>query len=454
MNKITIHGIGYVGLVLGCGLAELGNDVTCFDTDTKKIEQLNRGEISFFEPGLNELLEKNLAAKRITFSADPVQAIQHGDFQFITVGTPPTEDGSADLSYVFEVAKNIGQYITKNSIVVTKSTIPIGTTHKVKAIIDAELAARNSTVKLGIVFNPEFLQEGRAVHNFMHPDRIIIGSENPDVIQKMKTLFLPTMTSDKQLITMSICSAELTKYAANTFLAMKISFINEIANIADYMGANINSIKEGLGADERINPYFLSAGSGYGGSCFTKDIKALLKTEKRIHYLFPLLNSIEKVNERQKHVLFYKVFRYFNEYLHDKTIAVWGLAFKPNSSDIRDAVSIVLLEELWQHGARVRAYDPKAMSEINHFFGERNDLTLCNTKEEALKGADALVIVTEWQEFFEPDFELIKKSLKYHVVFDGRNIYDPEHLISLGLDYVNIGRGTCQLCREIKKMTF
>lgn len=451
MNKITIHGIGYVGLVLGSGLAELGNQVICLDTDEKKIEQLNEGIVSFFEPGLEELLEKNLANNRISFTTDPVKAVQHGDYQFITVGTPPTEDGSADLSYVFAASKNIGQYIDKDCIVITKSTIPIGTTHKVKAIIDAELAERQSNIKVGIAFNPEFLQEGNAVHNFKHPNRIIIGSEDPDIIHKMKELFKATMTSDKQFITMSICSAELVKYASNTFLALKISFINEIANIADYMGANITSIKEGMGADERINPYFLSAGGGFGGSCFSKDIKALLKAEKRIHYSFPILNAIERVNERQKHVLFYKVFRYFNEYLYDKTIAVWGLAFKPNSSDMRDAVSITLLQELWQHGAKVRAYDPAATTEARVLFGDRDDLILCTSKEDALIGADALVIVTEWEDFLNPDFQLIKKSLKYQVIFDGRNIYNREYLASLGIEYLSIGRGTCRLCEETKK---
>lgn len=451
MKKITIHGIGYVGLVLGSGLAELGNQVICLDIDKEKIDQLNQGIVPFFEPGLTELLGKNLANNRIAFSTDPVKAVQHGDYQFITVGTPPTADGSADLSYVFAASKNIGQFINKDCIVITKSTIPVGTTHKVKAIIDAELAERKANIKLGVAFNPEFLQEGNAVHNFMHPNRIIIGSEDPDIIYKIQELFKTTMASDKQFITMNICSAELTKYASNTFLAMKISFINEIANIADYLGGNINSIKEGLGADERINPYFLSAGGGYGGSCFSKDIKALLTAEKRIHYSFPLLNAIEKVNERQKHVLFYKVLRYFNEYLHDKTIAVWGLAFKPNSSDMRDAPSIILLQELWQHGAKVRVYDPEAMAEARALFGFRDDLILCTSKEDALIGADALVIVTEWQDFLNPDFQLIKNSLKYQVIFDGRNIYNREHLASLDINYISIGRGTCQLCKETKK---
>ncbi len=445
MSNITIHGIGYVGLIMATGLAELGNQVICLDTDNKKIEQLNQGTVPFYEPGLEDLLRKNLAANRIEFSTELQKAVQHGEYQFITVGTPSAEDGSADLSYVFEVAKNIGKFIEKDCIVIGKSTVPVGTTHKVKTIIEAELAARKSNIKLSVAFNPEFLQEGSAVHNFMHPNRVIIGSDDPIVINKMYELYKPTLVSAKQFISMSICSAELTKYAANAFLAMKISFINEIANISEYLGADITHIQKGIGADERINPHFLNAGSGYGGSCFSKDLHALLKTQEKIHYYSPLLDSIEKVNDRQKHVLFNKIFRYFNENLKDKTIAIWGLAFKPNSSDMRYAASIILLQELWEHEAKVKAYDPAAMSEAGTMFGPRDDLIFCATKEDTLIDADALVVVTEWQEFLDPNFELIKNSLKNPVIFDGRNIYDPAYLAELGIKYFGIGRGVYPL---------
>ncbi len=439
--RLTIFGSGYVGLVTGACFAEAGNHVLCVDVDARKIEMLKRGESPIFEPGLEEMLRKNHAAGRLQFTTDAAEGVKHGLFQFIAVGTPPDEDGSADLRYVLAVAESIGTHMAEYRIVVTKSTVPVGTADKVKAKISATLAGRGATAEFDVVSNPEFLKEGAAIGDFMKPDRIVVGTDNPRTGELLKALYDPFTRNHDRMIVMDVRSAELTKYAANAMLATKISFMNELANLAELMGADIEKVRRGIGSDPRIGYHFIYPGAGYGGSCFPKDVQALARSAKDHTFDAELLLSVEAVNNRQKQVLFRKVHRHFDGDLKGKTIALWGLAFKPNTDDMRAAPSRVLMEALWQAGARVRAYDPVAAHEAHRLYGDRADLTLVKSATEALQGADALVIATEWQEFRSPDFDAIKAELRFPVIFDGRNLYDPAFVTRFGLTYYGIGRG-------------
>jgi len=438
--KITIFGTGYVGLVTGACLADAGNHVICVDIDADKVARLNRGEVPIYEPGLEDIVERNREGGRLRFTTDVAEGVAHGLFQFIAVGTPPDEDGSADLQHVLAVARAIGERMEGYKVVVDKSTVPVGTAEKVRGTVATELAARSSTDEFDVVSNPEFLKEGAAVDDFTKPDRIIVGTDNPRTTELMRALYAPFNRNHDRLIAMDIRSAELTKYAANAMLATKISFMNELANMAERVGADIERVRVGIGSDPRIGYHFIYAGCGYGGSCFPKDVKALIGAGRAIGYESELLGAVENVNERQKRVLFDKMRAFYGDRLAGKTIAVWGLAFKPNTDDMREAPSRVLMESLWAAGARVRAFDPQAMRETRRLYGERDDLRLGDKPEDALEGADALVIVTEWPVFRSPDFELLAERLHDRVVFDGRNLYDPVLLARAGLHYVAIGR--------------
>jgi UDPglucose 6-dehydrogenase len=439
--RLTIFGSGYVGLVTGACFAEAGNTVLCVDVDKRKIEKLQKGESPIYEPGLDDLLKRNIEAGRLTFTTDAEEGVKHGLFQFIAVGTPPDEDGSADLRYVLAVAESIGKHVNEYRIVVNKSTVPVGTADKVKAKIDETLAARGAQIEFDVVSNPEFLKEGAAISDFMKPDRIVVGTDNPRTGELLKALYDPFTRSRERMIIMDVRSAELTKYAANAMLATKISFMNELANLAERVGADIERVRQGIGSDPRIGYHFIYPGCGYGGSCFPKDVQALARSAHEQDFDAELLEAVESVNKRQKQVLFEKINRYFKGDLSGKTIAVWGLAFKPNTDDMREAPSRALVEALWAAGARVRAYDPVAGEEAHRLYGDRSDWTLVKSAKEALKGADALAIVTEWQEFRSPDFDFIKSALKSPVIFDGRNLYDPGFVDRFGLKYFAIGRG-------------
>ncbi len=439
--RLTIFGSGYVGLVTGVCLAETGNHVLCVDVDQRKVDMLKRGESPIYEPGLDELLKKNIEAGRIKFTTDPAEGVNHGLFQFIAVGTPPDEDGSADLKYVLAVAEAIGKNISEYRVVVTKSTVPVGTADKVRAKIDATLKARGTQAEFDVVSNPEFLKEGAAINDFMKPDRIVVGTDNPRTAELLKALYDPFTRSRERMIVMDIRSSELTKYAANAMLATKISFMNELANLAERMGADIEKVRLGIGSDPRIGYHFIYPGCGYGGSCFPKDVQALSRSAGDLDFEASLLNAVEHVNNRQKSVVFEKLNRFFDGKLNGKTIAVWGLAFKPNTDDMRAAPSRTLMESLWNAGARVKAYDPVAEEEAHRIYGDRADLQLVKSATEALEGADALAIVTEWQEFRSPDFDTIRTTLKHPVIFDGRNLYDPGFVKRFGLQYFAIGRG-------------
>ncbi len=443
--RLTIFGSGYVGLVTGACFAEVGNNVLCVDVDQRKVDTLRRGESPIYEPGLDELLKKNLAAGRISFTTDAAEGVKHGLFQFIAVGTPPDEDGSADLKYVLAVAEAIGSNLTEYRAIVTKSTVPVGTADKVRAKIEQTLKARGAHIEFDVVSNPEFLKEGAAIGDFMKPDRIVVGTDNPRTAELLKALYDPFTRSRERMIVMDVRSSELTKYAANAMLATKISFMNELANLAERMGADIEKVRLGIGSDPRIGYHFIYPGCGYGGSCFPKDVQALARSAQDHSFQAALLDAVEAVNKRQKSVLFDKINRYFSDALRGKTIAVWGLAFKPNTDDMREAPSRTLLEALWAAGAKVRAYDPVANEEAQRIYGDRPDLALVNSSMEALNGADALAIVTEWQEFRSPDFDTIKTQLKHPAIFDGRNLYDPGFVKRFGLKYYAIGRGdsTC-----------
>ena len=440
---ITIYGSGYVGLVTGACLAQVGNHVLCVDIDPDKIERLQRGEVPIYEPGLDELIESNMAAGRLGFTLDAAEGVRHGLFQFIAVGTPPDEDGSADLSHVLAVADTIARHMDEYRIVVDKSTVPVGTADRVRDTISARLAERGVEVEFDVVSNPEFLKEGAAIDDFMKPDRIVIGTDNPRTTELMRALYAPFNRNHDRLIAMDIRSAELTKYAANALLATKISFMNELANLAERLGADIESVRIGIGSDPRIGYHFIYPGCGYGGSCFPKDVQALERTAREVGYEAELLQSVERVNHRQKRRLFEKIRDHYHGNLDGRTIALWGLAFKPNTDDMREAPSRVLMEQLWDAGARVRAYDPVAMDECRRIYGERDDLVLADSAEDALDGADALAIVTEWQEFRSPDFASLRERLAEPVIFDGRNLYDPERMAREGFRYHAIGRG-CQ----------
>jgi UDPglucose 6-dehydrogenase len=439
--QITIFGSGYVGLVTGACLADAGNEVICVDIDAAKIARLNAGEVPIHEPGLDELIGRNRKKGRLTFTTEGAAAVKHGLFQIIAVGTPPDEDGSADLRHVLAVARTIGEHIDEYKIVMTKSTVPVGTSDKVKATIGATLIARGLQVDYDVVSNPEFLKEGAAIADFMKPDRVIVGTDNPRTAELLKVLYDPFTRNRQRMIVMDLRSAELTKYAANAMLATKISFMNELANIAERLGADIEMIRNGIGSDPRIGYSFIYPGAGYGGSCFPKDVKALARSAKDAGHDARILTAVEAVNDRQKHVLFAKISKFFGGKLAGRTIAVWGLAFKPNTDDLREAPSRVLLEALWGAGAKVRGYDPVAMPEARRIYGERSDLVLAAGASEALEGADALAICTEWQEFRSPDFARFKTVLKQPVVFDGRNLYEPSLMARQGIRYFAIGRG-------------
>jgi UDPglucose 6-dehydrogenase len=438
---VTVFGTGYVGLVTGTCLAEVGNQVLCVDIDAAKVEGLKRGVIPIYEPGLEEMVLANHASGRLGFTTDAGPAVAHGDVIFIAVGTPPDEDGSADLQYVLAVARTIGKHLDRPVVVVNKSTVPVGTADKVRDAIAAELAARGCDLQFDVVSNPEFLKEGDAVKDCMRPDRIVVGTSSAQALEKIKRLYAPFNRNHDRIVAMDVRSAELTKYAANAMLATKISFMNEMANIAERVGADIEMVRHGIGSDPRIGYSFIYPGAGYGGSCFPKDVQALERTAGQYGYRAEILQAVESVNDRQKDKLPELIARHFGGSIAGKTFAVWGLAFKPNTDDMREASSRNLLASLWASGARVRAYDPEAMEEAGRIFGAREDLALVDSPAAALQGADALVVVTEWKAFWSPDFAGIRQALKEPVLFDGRNIYDPAAVEAAGLAYYGIGRG-------------
>ena len=438
--RMTIFGSGYVGLVTGACMAEVGNTVVCVDIDEDKIRRLNAGDIPIYEPGLDEFIERNVEAGRLEFTTDIAKGVEHGLFQFIAVGTPPDEDGSADLQHVVAVARSIGEHMDSYRIIVDKSTVPVGTADKVRDTVRGVLNDRNADLEFDVVSNPEFLKEGAAIEDFMKPDRIVVGTDNPRTAELVGALYEPFNRSRDRVIRMDIRSAELTKYAANAMLATKISFMNELANIAERVDADIEQVRIGIGSDPRIGYQFIYPGAGYGGSCFPKDVRALAKSAAAVDYEATLLESVETVNQRQKRRIFEKIENYYDGKLDGVTVAVWGLSFKPKTDDMREASSRVLMEALWEAGATVRAYDPEAMDEARHLYADKKELTLCDSASEALDGADALAIMTEWQEFRSPDFEAIKSTLSDPVIFDGRNLYDPEALSALGITYYAIGR--------------
>ena len=437
--KITVVGTGYVGLVSGTCLAEVGNDVLCLDVDVNKIRVLNEGGIPIYEPGLEAMVARNKAAGRLRFTTSVEEAVAHGAIQFIAVGTPPDEDGSADLQYVLAAARNIGRHMTGYKVVVDKSTVPVGTADKVRAAIADELKKRGTDIAFSVVSNPEFLKEGAAVDDFMKPDRIVVGVEDAKATEMMRQLYAPFQRNHERLIVMDVRSAELTKYAANAMLATRISFMNELANLAEKLGADIELVRQGIGSDPRIGFHFLYPGCGYGGSCFPKDVQALERTAREAGQQLKVLQAVEDANEAQKRVLTDKIVKRFGEKLDGKTFAVWGLAFKPNTDDMREAASRVLIADLLARGARVRAYDPVAMHEAQRVFGDEPRIAYADSPMSALDGAEALVIVTEWKEFRSPDFEEIAVRLKTKVVFDGRNQYSTERMNQLGFEYHPIG---------------
>ena len=439
--KITVIGTGYVGLVSGTCLAEVGNDVLCLDLDPAKIKILEEGGIPIYEPGLQEMVRRNVAAGRLHFTTDVERAAHFGTIQFIAVGTPPDEDGSADMKYVTAAARNIGRYMTDYKVVVDKSTVPVGTADAVKAAIDEELAKRGVKTPYSVVSNPEFLKEGAAIEDFMKPDRIVVGCNDEQAALNMRALYAPFQRNHDRLIVMDVRSAELTKYAANAMLATRISFMNELANLAEKLGADIEQVRKGIGSDPRIGYDFLYAGAGYGGSCFPKDVKALIKTaadDAGIH--LKVLQAVEDANDAQKHVLGGKVLARFGGDLTGRHFALWGLAFKANTDDMREATSREVIRDLLAAGATVTAYDPQAMHEARHCFPDEPRLTYAENQTAALEGADALVIVTEWKEFRSPDFNTIKAKLKQALIFDGRNLYDPRLVRGMGFEYLAIGR--------------
>jgi len=440
--KVTAIGTGYVGLVTGACLAEMGNHVVCLDVNPEKIRVLNAGEIPIHEPGLLEVVKRNVAAGRLQFTTDVDAAVAHGTILFIGVGTPPDEDGSADLQYVLAAARSIGQRMTDYKVIVDKSTVPVGTADKVRAAVAEELAKRQVKVDFAVVSNPEFLKEGAAVEDFMRPDRIIVGSDDEQATLLMRALYAPFTRNHDRLLVVDLRSAEFTKYAANAMLATRISFMNELALLAEKVGADIELVRRGIGSDPRIGYQFLYAGAGYGGSCFPKDVKALIRTASEEGITLRVLTAVEEANERQKQLLVDKLVARFGADLRGRHFALWGLAFKPNTDDMREAPSLVIVQELVRRGATVAAYDPVAMPEARRLLGHLAGVDFCDRAEAALEGADALLLVTEWKEFRTPDFDLIKTSLKQPVVFDGRNLYDPVLMKTLGLEHYGIGRGT------------
>jgi len=439
--RVTIFGTGYVGLVTGTCLAEVGNDVVCVDVDADKIARLERGEIPIYEPGLESLVRANRRSGRLKFTTEADAAMTQAQVVFIAVGTPPDEDGSADLTHVLEVARTIGRALTKPAVVVNKSTVPVGTADSVRAAIASELAVRGAEISFDVVSNPEFLKEGDAVQDCLRPDRIIIGADSQRAVEVLKVLYAPFNRNHERIVQMDVRSAELTKYAANAMLATKISFMNEIANIAEQVGADVEQVRRGIGSDPRIGYHFIYPGAGYGGSCFPKDVKALAYSSRAHGHEPRLLDAVEAVNVAQKRKLFSLIQRHFDGRLAGRTIALWGLAFKPNTDDMREAPSRTLLEQLWDAGAKVHAYDPEAMEEARRVYGDRGDLLLCDEPYVALEGAEALVVVTEWKAFRSPDLERVRASLKEPVMFDGRNIFEPKAIEAAGIAYYGIGRG-------------
>ena len=438
--KITIVGSGYVGLVTGTCFAEVGIDVVCVDVNQKKIEDLKKGIIPIFEPGLEEMLLRNMKKDRLHFTTSIQEATAECDVIFIAVGTPPGEDGSADLRYVLQVARDCGKYMNDYLLVVTKSTVPVGTATRVRNAIQGELDRRKVVIPFDVASNPEFLKEGAAIEDFLKPDRIVVGLDSPRAEDLMKRLYKPFTLNGHPIIFMDIASAEMTKYAANSMLATKISFMNDIANLCEIVGADVNMVRKGIGSDSRIGPKFIYPGIGYGGSCFPKDVKAMINTAEEFHYELRVLKAVEAVNQDQKSVLFNKIMNYFAHDIKGKTIAIWGLSFKPLTDDMREAPSLVIIEKLLGAGARVKAYDPVAVKEAKRYLDDR--ITYSNHQYEALKGADCLVMVTEWPEFRFPDFSTIKELLRTPAIFDGRNIYDHAEMKRLGFDYFCIGINT------------
>jgi UDPglucose 6-dehydrogenase len=437
--KVTTIGTGYVGLVTGACLAEMGNQVVCLDVNPDKIRVLNEGGIPIYEPGLHDIVQRNVAAGRLSFTTDVDAAVAHGTLLFIGVGTPPGEDGSADLQYVLAAARSIGQRMTDYKVVVDKSTVPVGTADRVREAIQDELNRRGVTVPYAVVSNPEFLKEGAAVEDFMRPDRIIVGADDEQALLLMRALYAPFNRTQDRLMVMNLRSAEFTKYAANAMLATRISFMNELARLAEVLGADIEEVRRGIGSDPRIGYQFLYPGVGYGGSCFPKDVKALVHAGEKAGVTLQVLTAVEAANERQKHVLVDKVTARFGNDLQGRHFALWGLAFKPNTDDMREAPAIVIVRELLARGATVAAYDPVAMTEARHQLGDT--VRYATSAADALQGADALLIVTEWKEFRTPDFDGIKASLKAPVVFDGRNLFDPALMRQFGIEHHGIGRG-------------
>lgn len=438
--KISVIGTGYVGLVTGTCLAEVGNDVLCLDLDENKIQTLKGGGIPIHEPGLLELVQSNVAAGRLRFTTSIEESVAFGQIQFIAVGTPPDDDGSADMQYVIAAARNIGKYMTQYKVIVDKSTVPVGTADKVKAALSEELKKRNISIPFAVASNPEFLKEGAAVNDFMRPDRIVLGADDEQAIRLMREIYSPFCHDHDRLIIMDIKSAELTKYAANCMLATRISFMNELANLADKLGADIEHVRLGIGSDPRIGFHFLYPGCGYGGSCFPKDVQALIRTADSINQPLKVLSAVEEANETQKSILLEKVKAKFGVDLKGKHFALWGLAFKPDTDDMRDASSRVVIQGLWQMGATVTAHDPVAMSESKRIFGNDPRLRYSESPMAALVNADALIIVTEWKAFLSPDFAHIKSTLKNAVIFDGRNMYEPSKVVDSGIEYFAIGR--------------
>ena len=439
--RVTIFGSGYVGLVTGACFADAGNHVICVDVDEKKIQRLQNGEVPIHEPGLDVLIRRNAEAGRLEFTTDAAKGVDHGLFQIIAVGTPPDEDGSADLRYVLAVARTIGMHLNRYAIVITKSTVPVGTADKVKREVEKALEERKVNVEFDVVSNPEFLKEGAAIQDFMKPDRVVIGTDNPRTMELMRALYEPFTRSHDRFIVMDVRSSELTKYAANAMLATKISFMNELAAIAERVGADIEKVRVGIGSDPRIGYAFIYPGTGYGGSCFPKDVQALIRSAREVGHTPEILTAVESVNRRQKEVLVRKMLQHFDGELRGRTVALWGLAFKPNTDDMREAPSRTIMEMLWNAGAKVRAYDPVASHEARRIYGERPDLVLCKSAYEAADGADALAIATEWQEFRSPDFDRLRELLKAPLIFDGRNLYEPSTLSRFGFTYYAIGRG-------------
>ncbi len=450
--KIAIVGSGYVGLVTGACFSEVGIDVICVDIDQKKIENLKNGIIPIYEPGLEDMLNRNIKKGRLQFTTHIAEAIQDCQVLFIAVGTPPDEDGSADLKYVLSVARDCGRYMEDYLLVVTKSTVPVGTSQKVRAALQEELDKRNADIEFDVASNPEFLKEGAAIDDFLKPDRIVIGLESDRAQELMKSLYKPFTLNGHPVIFMDIVSAEMTKYAANSMLAAKISFMNDIANLCEIVGADINLVRKGIGTDTRIGNKFIYPGIGYGGSCFPKDVQALIKTGEEYQYDLRVLKAVEAVNKDQKLVLFNKIKKYFNGNLHGKTIALWGLSFKPQTDDMREAPSLVIVQKLLEAGATVKAYDPVAIKEATHHFG--NSITYCDDQYETLLDADCLAILTEWPEFKFPNFRIIHKLLNTPAVFDGRNIYDSAEMKKLGFTYFCIGVNTANKNKEAQPVDF